>query len=173
MAQGKTHYDVLGLARDAPVEDIEANYRLKLSQLKGRAGVSAADVMALRVAHQALADPARRAAYDKSLAAPPRVRATFTSTPPKLVGPDTSWWQSTPAMVAGLVVAVGIGAWGWNNWQKKAASPQRRPAPAAAMKPMPPNVAPRGAPSAAKPASTPATAKPAPTPAAAKPASGK
>ena len=162
MAQGKTHYDLLGLARDASLEDIEANYRLKLAQLKGRAGVSAADVMALRGAHHALSDPARRAQYDKSLAPPQRARAILVPVAPKAQDIERSPWQSTPVMIVGILVLAGIGAWGWSNWQKKASSANRAAPrammPPAAAKPMPPRK-PATAPSSAPVPGTPAPRK--------------
>lgn len=168
MSANRTHYDVLGLSRDAPAEDIEANYRLRLAQLKGRAGASAADVVALRQAHHALADPARRAEYDRSLAAPRRPRAVFVPVPPSTPR-EISFWHSTPVMVAGLLVMAGIGAWGWSHWQKKAPAPRKASAPAMAKPaPRPPRPAPRSTPSTpdAAPAATRSAPSPKPAPSA-------
>ena len=164
MTPGRTHYDVLGLARDATLEDIHANYRLRLAQLKGRAGASPADVAALRMAHVALSDPARRAAYDKSLAPPPRARERLVPTLPHVEGIERSWWQSTPVMLLGVALLIAIALWGWKPWRKPVAVP-RGPALLA-----PP---PKAAPAAARPQAPRIPKPPAETGKGAAPTSGK
>lgn len=149
MAQGRTHYEVLGLARDASAADLAAAYRLRLAQLKGRAGVAAADVAALREAHHVLADPALRAAYDRMLlaASPPRPGVAVATRPTRA--------RAEPApgrpylLLAGVVVLAGIAAWGWSQ----------RPKPSKAVLP-----------AAAGAAARPAAAPPRPAPAAFDPA---
>lgn len=150
----RTHYAVLGLARDATPGDIEANYRLKLAQLKLRKDLAPAEVVALRMAHQALADPAQRAAYDRTLSSPRRARETVALAVP-LRSSEVSFWQSTPVTVVGILVLAGIAFAGWNHWQKKRAPPpQALSMPAAKKAPTKPGAAPVPAKASAAPGAT-------------------
>ena len=131
MAQGRNHYEVLGVARDASAADLAAAYRLRLAQLKGQAGVSAAHVAALREAHHVLADPALRADYDKTLLPPPPVPSRPATRPVRAVAERPSS-RSGLFLLAGVVVLAGIAAWGWTHRPK----PAKALAPAAAAKPV-------------------------------------
>lgn len=74
---GRTHYDLLDLSRDATTEEIEAAYQARLEELRperfagidlGRDHARLEEIHArLQAAHQVLADPARRSAYDQTL----------------------------------------------------------------------------------------------------------
>lgn len=70
-ARGTTHYQVLGLPRDASSVDIAQAFREKLAEAQARPG-AAERVEAIRAAYQALANPASRAQYDAELPPDPR-----------------------------------------------------------------------------------------------------
>ncbi|HEY4454776.1 MAG TPA: DnaJ domain-containing protein, partial [Pseudonocardiaceae bacterium] len=63
----RTYYELLGVDRDASRSDIKSAYRAKARSIHPDVGGSAADFGALNEAYQALVDPIRRAAYDRSL----------------------------------------------------------------------------------------------------------
>ena len=67
MAARKTHYDVLGVARDASSVDIASAFRDKLAAVQSKPDVLPEATDALREAYQTLASPARREEYDESL----------------------------------------------------------------------------------------------------------
>jgi hypothetical protein len=81
----RTHYDVLGVSRDASSVDIAAAYRDKLADLKSKPDPGQA-IAALREAYQVLATPDRRAEYDRENA--PRVPARRASPAAKPSGGD-------------------------------------------------------------------------------------
>lgn len=63
----RTYYELLGVDRNASRSDIKSAYRAKARSIHPDVGGSAADFSALTEAYQALVDPIRRAAYDRSL----------------------------------------------------------------------------------------------------------
>ncbi|HEY2698034.1 MAG TPA: J domain-containing protein [Pseudonocardiaceae bacterium] len=63
----RTYYELLGVDRNASRSDIKSAYRAKARSIHPDVGGSAADFGVLNEAYQALVDPARRAAYDRSL----------------------------------------------------------------------------------------------------------
>ena len=68
MPRPPTHYQVLGLARDASSVDIADAFREKLAALKAQPdGGSAEEVQSVREAYQVLANPILRASYDAGL----------------------------------------------------------------------------------------------------------
>jgi len=63
-----THYDVLGVAPDAPPDEIRSAYRRAARQLHPDHAHSSSDAMAtVNEAYRVLADPGRRLLYDHSL----------------------------------------------------------------------------------------------------------
>jgi hypothetical protein len=63
-----THYDVLGVAPDAPPDQIRSAYRRAARQLHPDHAHSSSDAMAtVNEAYRVLADPRRRLLYDRSL----------------------------------------------------------------------------------------------------------
>ncbi len=70
MARGTTHYQVLGLSRDASSIDIAHAFREKLAEAQARG--SAERVEAIRTAYQVLANPATRSEFDATLPPDPR-----------------------------------------------------------------------------------------------------
>ena len=103
----RTHYDVLGVARDASSVDIAAAYRDKLADLKPKPD-AAEDVAMLREAYQVLASPDRRAEYDQELEA----RAPVRRRAAPAAGADGEGGQKRLlkyAIPAAVVVAVLIG----------------------------------------------------------------
>lgn len=63
-----THYDVLGIARDATAGEVRAAYRAAARDHHPDAGGDADRMRQLNAAWRVLGDPARRAAYDRALA---------------------------------------------------------------------------------------------------------
>jgi hypothetical protein len=62
-----THYEVLGVAMGASTDEIRTAYRTAARTLHPDAGGSPAAMRTLNAAWHVLGDPARRAAYDRSL----------------------------------------------------------------------------------------------------------
>lgn len=70
-----THYDILGVRSDAPVEEIRSAYRTRARESHPDAQASdstrsSGDMAALNEAWRVLSDPGRRALYDASLRNP-------------------------------------------------------------------------------------------------------
>jgi molecular chaperone DnaJ len=65
---GRTHYEILGVRRDASAEDIRSAYRVRARLAHPDRPGGAADAMArLNEAYRVLNDPGRRALYDRRL----------------------------------------------------------------------------------------------------------
>ncbi|HEX7403994.1 MAG TPA: DnaJ domain-containing protein, partial [Usitatibacter sp.] len=65
----KTHYEVLGVPRDAKVTDIVRAYkRIRANQDKETAAPDARLLAVAKAAYDTLSDPDRRDEYDRSLA---------------------------------------------------------------------------------------------------------
>jgi S1-C subfamily serine protease len=105
----RTHYDVLGVARDASSVDIAAAYRDKVADLESKPEAGEA-VAALREAYQALASPDRRAEYDRELDArqPARRRAASPAGAP-ISGEGAGRPFLKYAIPAALVVVAVVG----------------------------------------------------------------
>lgn len=123
---GPSHYDTLGVARNATPADIRTAYRDAARRLHPDAGGSAAAMQRLNAAWNVLRDPGRRAAYDRTLAGPATAGArpmpeqfdTDERADPDLVfdlldddpiGPikaPEGWWAIAPA--ATLLCAIGL-----------------------------------------------------------------
>lgn len=72
----KTHYELLGVARDASTAEIQKAYRVAAKQLHPDAqGGHAKAMVRLNEAYAVLKDPAKRAAYDRTLSGPPTRRS--------------------------------------------------------------------------------------------------
>lgn len=117
-----THYDILGVARDADVAEIrEAYRRLAREHHPDRAASSSAAggthaMPVINEAYRVLNDPARRAVYDAGLrgsprtesAAPPRGTPGPAATPtfPSHLGPARIPWRSL--LFFGTVAIIGV-----------------------------------------------------------------
>lgn len=82
MTATASHYETLGIGRDAPAEDVRAAYTRLVKAVHPDHGGSAALFRSVREAYEELSDPARRTAYDASLAAGTGAGAPCTG-PPK------------------------------------------------------------------------------------------
>jgi molecular chaperone DnaJ len=126
---GLTHYDVLGVAPSARLDEIRDAYRRLAREhhpdrtaSSGRAG-GGATMPAINEAYRVLSDPGRRAVYDASLrggsapqrgpAAPPRAADVDDSTAapsmptfPSHLGPARIPWRSTLFFASLAIVAV-------------------------------------------------------------------
>jgi len=69
MRKGRTHYDVLGVSRDAPEEVISAAYRAQMLSLKKHPdlGGDTEEAMLINKAYEVLSDPRARNEYDRTL----------------------------------------------------------------------------------------------------------
>ena len=129
---GPTHYDVLGVAPSATVDQIREAYRRLAREhhpdrtaTNGRSGGDVS-MPAINEAYRVLNDPARRAVYDASLrgatqrgpAAPPsesaaRATAATGSTPtmptfPSHLGPARFPWRSVSFFAALAIIGVVV-----------------------------------------------------------------
>ncbi|MGL3804995.1 J domain-containing protein [Paeniglutamicibacter sp. R2-26] len=66
MAQRRTHYEVLGIARTASATEIKTAYRKAARATHPDHGGNAEDFGAVTLAYETLSDPAARARYDRS-----------------------------------------------------------------------------------------------------------
>lgn len=105
MPRGRTHYQILGLTRDASSIDIASAVRDKLAELKGEPG-SEGQADEVREAYQVLANPHSRAEYDAGL---PPDRAQLAARQAASRGPGPIAFVMEVLREAG-VVKVGIGA---------------------------------------------------------------
>lgn len=64
-----THYDVLGVARNATPEQIKRAYRGKAATMHPDRGGKVGDFQRLQAAYEQLSDPGKREMYDLSLQA--------------------------------------------------------------------------------------------------------
>jgi curved DNA-binding protein CbpA len=96
-----THYDVLGVAPDAGVEQIRAAYlRLARRHHPDHPGGSAEAMQAVNVAWQVLRDPVRRRAYDVEIGRPDP-RDVFVEDRPFEDDEPGQWVDDTPLSRAG------------------------------------------------------------------------
>ncbi|WP_417233523.1 J domain-containing protein [Arthrobacter sp.] len=66
MSAARTHYEVLGVTRDATVAEVKAAYRRAARQTHPDQGGDAAQFRLVSLAYQTLVDPTARATYDRS-----------------------------------------------------------------------------------------------------------
>lgn len=136
MPKTPTYYDVLNVARDASSEEIKLAFRKLAQQLHPdrNSAANASDLMAVvNAAHDVLADPEKRAAYDASLIRDAQVARQVATqrrnTPPTAAAQSAARPQARPSAkpkvkpvksarrgsrlrwVAVFVVACGAGAW--------------------------------------------------------------
>jgi serine protease Do len=112
MAVRRTHYDVLGVDRDASSVDIASAFRDKLAAMKAKPDVLPEAMESLRNAYQTLASPELRAEYDQSLAPPAGTRPSRAS-----AADDSSeggFWPSALKYAIPVVVVV-LAIWGWKR----------------------------------------------------------
>jgi len=146
-AHKRTLYDILGVAPDASAIDIWNAYEERKAELQS---MMPQDPSALSLAHQAhevLTNPARRTAYDATLAPPPEPSAAAeTEAPAPVIEIEEEEPRKLPwlaiAIAAGIVMA-GL-VFGLRNRPAKAPAPEpavaEAPAPVAPPPPPPPAV---------------------------------
>lgn len=158
MAQANTLYAVLGVAADASAEEIEAAYRAREQGLGGQPDA----LSLLRVAHDTLRLPERRAAYDRKLARQAEAAAIPVAheTDDGILRRPRSHSRTINWLVL-LLAAGGTAAYFWIRTPVKA-----RPAPAVAATPAAGVEAPAAAPVAPRSPGPEASEQPPSTPAA-------
>jgi serine protease Do len=106
----RTHYQVLGVDREASSVDIAAAFRERIEELKAKAGASPESVAAVRTAYQVLGTPELRREYDASIAPPVRAAPARRPAPTEASGDDEAKrpWL-TFAIPAALVVVAVVG----------------------------------------------------------------
>lgn len=119
---GKTHYDALGVSRDASSVDVASAFRDKLAELKANPAAAPEAFDAVREAYQVLANPARRDEYDRDLPPPPGARrsAPMKAQPAVEDVEETVFWQSKAARIAIPLALVAVAIWGWKSRAKPA-----------------------------------------------------
>lgn len=125
---GLTHYDVLGVAPTARVDEIREAYRQLAREhhpdrtAASGAGEGSVSMSSINEAYRVLNDPARRAVYDASLrrgtgrgpaAAPSSTTSTTTSNPtmptfPSHLGPARFPWRSVSFVAALAIVGIVV-----------------------------------------------------------------
>ncbi|MGA1050883.1 MAG: J domain-containing protein [Ilumatobacteraceae bacterium] len=100
-----THYDTLGIRRDASPEEIRLAYRARAravhpDRLAGGGVGGAVDMAAVNEAYRVLGDPGRRALYDRSLGGPTRIGPVdpSPSRTEEFAGPATFPWKLLAVM---------------------------------------------------------------------------
>lgn len=127
MAARRTHYDALGIGRDASSVDIASAFRDKLAELKAKPETSVETMAALRDAYQTLANPAARDAYDETLvplATARSVRAAKAAVETTDHGEEPGFFHSRKAVVGIPIVVLIVAIWGWK--QRKPPQPEAR-----------------------------------------------
>lgn len=100
----KTHYEVLGVGKDASAKEIRAAYRkLVLIHHPDRSKAPNATALFVRIseAYEVLSDPARRASYDRLIA--PKPAAARPASPSPKVTPKAPPRKPSPTLAADLV----------------------------------------------------------------------
>jgi curved DNA-binding protein CbpA len=90
-----TYYDALGVSPAADTVVITAAYRAMMRKHHpdlNRDPAAEATAKSVTAAYEILSDPARRAAYDRTLAAAANARAANTQSPE----PETAYWPTPP-----------------------------------------------------------------------------
>jgi hypothetical protein len=126
-----THYETLGVARSASAAEVRAAYRAAARDHHPDAGGDRARMQALNAAWAVLGDPARRAAYDRTLARRASGPADVGTRRPAAeewqpTGPDLDdladdrplrptrglegWWAIMPPGMFVVAVALFVGA---------------------------------------------------------------
>lgn len=95
----RTHYDVLGITRNAKAVEVERAYRQLRAEMREEAAApDPRRALRIQTAYEVLSDPARRAHYDESLHAP-----RDTGSPARRAA-----WIAGAALTA---VVLAVGAW--------------------------------------------------------------
>lgn len=108
----RTHYQVLGVDRDASSVDIASAFREKLDDAKSKPAAPE-QLEALREAYQTLANPVTRAEYDATL--PQRAAPRRAKPVPVAVEGASSDRRRKQAMYAIPVVIFVLAIWGWKT----------------------------------------------------------
>jgi serine protease Do len=124
MAGRRTHYDVLGVGRDASSTDIASAFRDNLAAMKARPDALPEAIEALREAYQTLASPERRAEYDESIAPTVAIRPSKAASRDGATESSGAFWPSALKYSIPVVV-IAIAIWGWKR--------HKAPAPPAAI----------------------------------------
>ncbi len=128
MGSRRTHYDALGIGRDASSVDIASAFREKLAELKAQPETSAEALAAVRDAYQTLANPDARASYDDTLTPLPTARSVRAARAAPVAaadeGEEPGFFQSRKAVIGIAILVVMVAVWGWKASRKPA--PQAR-----------------------------------------------
>ena len=116
----RTHYDVLGITRNARNIEVERAYRQLREQMRDEATVpDPRRALRIQTAYEVLSDPARRANYDEALSAPRM---------PRNAARNAAW------IGGGVVAVLVLGAATWLALRPAAVAP-RSPVDIAAFPP--------------------------------------
>ncbi|HEX4333222.1 MAG TPA: trypsin-like peptidase domain-containing protein [Usitatibacter sp.] len=113
MAGRRTFYDVLGVPRDASSVDIASAFRDKLAAMKDQPPVLPEAMDGLRQAYQTLANPSRRAEYDRSIT-PSNARGASARAAPAMES-EASEPRSRIMMITVAAVVLAVMFWGWKR----------------------------------------------------------
>jgi serine protease Do len=122
MAARRTHYDVLGVARDASSVDIASAFRDKLAAMQSKPDALPEAIDALREAYQTLASPALRDEYDESLPPAAGTRPSKARSTDDLHEGSSAFRGTVLKLFIGLMV-VGVAFWGWKRHKAESPSP--------------------------------------------------
>jgi serine protease Do len=122
MAARRTHYDVLGVARDASSVDIASAFRDKLAAMQSKPDALPEAIDALREAYQTLASPARRDEYDESLPPAAGMRPSKARSTDDL-HEGSSELRATALKIFVALMVLGVAFWGWKSRKAQAPNP--------------------------------------------------
>ena len=129
----KSLYDILGVPRDASAADIDAAYERRKSELDGTGSPDMSEMALLRDARDALKNPARRSAYDATLASADAAEAAEASEAQKVQARVQAMQAQAAASAGNLRNTAGASAvHAGSNASGAALSSGRRAAPSTA-----------------------------------------
>lgn len=110
----RTHYEILGIARNARTIDVERAYRELRERMQQETAVpDARRALLIQTAYEVLSDPARRDSYDESLRTPRNLRNAAALRRAQWIG--------------GSVLAIALAAAGWFLLRPAPGAPPRDP----------------------------------------------
>jgi serine protease Do len=122
MMARKTHYDVLGVPRDASSVDIASAFRDKLAAMQSKPDASPEAIDALRDAYQTLASRALRDEYDESLPPAAGMRPSKARSTDDL-HEGSSELRGTALKLFIALMVLGVAFWGWKRHNAESAAP--------------------------------------------------